>query len=240
MGSDEFGQQKMTNAQPLSTHAPSKAQSALPPAPQKKPVSSEDRAILGAISAFGRLKKRVIFQTWTIAVLGTLLTILLPFTKPAPLYYAITPQRKVLRLVGLTMPNMTNRAVLSWATTSITEVMTMGFGDIAVRLPKQRIRFTSRGWETYIDAFNRLKIAQTFRQSQLVLTTVPSNTPVVVNQGVNSDNIYQWTVQMPVIMTYATNNNAMRKQRATVTLIIVRVPAEDVSSGIAIQNWNIE
>lgn len=163
--------------------------------------------------------------------------VFLPFAKPINLYYAITPEQTVKRLTGLNMPNMTNRAVLSWATTSITEVMTMGFGDIDVRLPKQRGRFTQKGWDAYIETFNEMKIRETFKQSQLVLTTVPSNTPVIVGQGINIDNVYQWNVQMPIIMNYATNNNVTRRQRATVSLSIARVPFEENSFGLAIQNW---
>ena len=44
---------------------------------------------------------------------------------------------------------------------------------------------------------------------------------------------------MPVIMTYATNNNVMNKKRATVTLTIVRVAAEENPFGIAIQSWEL-
>ena len=66
---------------------------------------------------------------------------------------------------------------------------------------------------------------------------MPSNTPVIMGQGVNIDQIYQWNVEMPIIMTYATNNNVMRKDRAIVSLEIVRVPAEQSSSGIGIKAW---
>ncbi|MDE2029422.1 MAG: DotI/IcmL/TraM family protein, partial [Alphaproteobacteria bacterium] len=85
----------------------------------------------------------------------------------------------------------------------------------------------------------RDKIGEAFKERQLVLTTVPSDTPVIVAQGVNADNVYQWNVQMPVIMTYATNNNVTSQQRAIVFLSIVRVPAEQSPSGIAIRNWSI-
>jgi intracellular multiplication protein IcmL len=117
--------------------------------------------------------------------------------------------------------------------------MTMGFGDMDIRLPQQRKRFTPEGWEAFNKAFVAQKIGETFKQSQLVLTTVPSDTPVIIAQGPNAENIYQWIVQMPVIMTYATNNNAMRKERAFVTLTIVRVPADESSAGIAIQSWHL-
>jgi intracellular multiplication protein IcmL len=202
--------------------------------PQTEPATSEDAA---ASLPLNRLKRRVVFKAWIIAILGALLTVSIPFAKPIYLYYAITPEKKERPLVGLDMPNMTNRAILSWSIASITEVMTLGFGDIDVMLPKRKPRFTEKGWETFMDAFDSLQVRETFKQSQLVLTTVPSNTPVILAQGVNLENVYQWVVQMPVIMTYATNNNVMRKQRATVMLTIVRIPAEENITGIAIRSW---
>ena len=220
---------------PLKT-LPQSASAASKP-PQKGAVLSEEQM---ARAAFIRLKNKVVFRTSAIAVLAIFLALFLPFARPIHLYYAMTPENTVRRLTGLDMPNMTNRAVLSWATTSITEVMTMGFGDIDVRLPEQRGRFTQEGWDAYIETFEAMKIRETFKQSQLVLTTVPSNTPVIVGQDINPDNVYQWNVQMPIIMNYATNNNVTRRQRATVSLAIVRVPFEENSFGIAIQNWVLD
>ncbi len=207
-----------------------------PPTPSKE-IAAPDEAALAA--TFERLRKRVVFQTWAVAGLAILLVGLLPFAQPVHNYYAMKPDKTGMRMVGLNIPNMTNRAILSWATTSITEVMTMGFGDMGVRLPKQRIRFTKNGWDIYNKAFIKQKIGEAFKQYQLVLTTVPSNTPVIVRQGVNPEEVYQWVVQMPVIMTYATNNNVMNKKRATVTLTIVRVAAEENPFGIAIQSWEL-
>ncbi len=204
---------------------------------QKESTPSDDQM---ARIAFSRLKKRVVSRTWIIVSLTAFVAILLPFAKPIDIYYAITPEQKVRTLTGLTMPNMTNSAVLSWATTSITEVMTMGFGDIDRRVPLVKGRFTEKGWEAYVTTFNAMKISESFKQNQLILTTVPSNTPVIVGQGVNEEDVYQWNVQMPIIMNYATNNNVTRRQRATVSLSIVRVPFEENSFGIAIRNWRID
>ena len=216
--------------------------SALPPsAPNPAlaaaPETGDDKTLL---AQFARLRKLVTVQTWAIGALTLVLLIILPLAQPVFLYYAMTPDKKLLQLVGLDMPNMTNRALLSWATNSVTEIMTMGFGDMDAKLPKQKWRFTKDGWNAYTTIFVRKKIGDTFKESQLVLTTTPSNTPVIIAQGVNPEQIYTWVVQMPVIMTYATNNNVTHKEREIVTLTIVRAPVEESPSGIAIQSWVID
>ncbi|MDD4615547.1 MAG: DotI/IcmL/TraM family protein [Alphaproteobacteria bacterium] len=189
-----------------------------------------------SIFAFGALRRRIATQTWTVLGLAILFTIVLPFAGSLPVFYAMTPDSRVKLLIPLQMPNMTNQAILSWATTAITEVMTMGFGDMDMRLPKQKNRFTEGGWVSYMKTFEKLQIRENFKQRQLVLTTVPSNTPVIVAQGMEKER-YIWVIQMPIVMTYATNNNVMSRARAIVHLTIVRIPTDENPYGVAIKDW---
>jgi len=224
------------------------AQESLPEAPPEQDIEHEllhgARPIISdepeALEAFDRLKKLASVQAGIIVGLGLLLVLAVPFTRPVYLYNAMNPEKRLSPLVSLSAPNMTNRAVLAWATTSITEVLTMGFGDMDERLPLQENKFTPKGWKQFIKTFSELELYETFKQKQLVLTTVPSNTPVVLRQGLNVNGEHQWDVQMPVIMTFATNNNIMRSEQSYVTLEIVRVSTNKNPWGIAIQSWRMQ
>ena len=214
----------------------------LPPAaaPRKAaPVRSVALDEVAETARFDRLKKRIKIQAWMIGLLSFVLVVVLPFAQPVYIYYAKKPDDRMMQMIGLDMPNMTNRAILSWTTTAIIEVMTMGFGDIDVKMPLQKRYFTKAGWRVYTESFTKMEIGKTIKQSQLVLTTVPSNTPVIVDQGINPDQVYQWTVQMPIIMTYATNNDVTVEKKAIVTMTLIRVAAEDSPYGVAIQQWVI-
>ena len=193
-----------------------------------------------AHAKFVRLVTFVGLETIIIAVLCGFLVLGIPLFQPIYQYYGLNPDKKLLQLVPLTMPNMTNRAVLSWATTSITEIMTYGFGDFEKQLVSQKARFTPDGWDSFVKAFQAQKIAQTFKQNQLVLTTVPSNTPVIVAQGINEKHVYQWRIQMPVVMTYATNNNRNERKTAIIELTIERVSPEQNAASIGIANWTLK
>lgn len=233
---------------PAGPNAP-KAPSTLPqpaarkaaPASAKKPAPSA--ALLPQVTnveTHGKLVRFVLLEAVIIAILAGILVFVLPLWQPINLYYARNPQQQRMPLVGLTMPNMTNRAVLSWATTSVTEIMTLGFGDYEQKLKAQRPRFTQNGWDAFIGAFIRQKIGEKFKQNQLVVTTVPSDTPVIVAQGVNPKNVYQWRVQMPVIMTYATNDNKNQPEKAVINLDIIRVSQEQNPASIGIDGWSIK
>jgi hypothetical protein len=186
-----------------------------------------------------RLFKLIQIEALAIAVLSGILVLGTPFFRPIYQYYALDTQQNQKKLVALTMPNMTNRAVLSWATIGITEIMTMGFGDYLPHLNGQRYRFTPSGWESFSKAFDKQKIGQAFKKSQLVLTTVPSDTAVITKQGENERHVYEWHVQMPVIMTYATNNNVTRRESSFIELTIIRVSPAQNPGGIAIESWSI-
>lgn len=187
-----------------------------------------------------RLLSVVIAQTVGIAVLIGMLVFLGPFFQPIWRYYAVNPAGSVMPLVGLTVPNMTNRAILSWTINSVTEIMTIGFGDFETRLLREKRRFTPDGWDSFVSAFNKQSIGEIFKHNQLVLTTVPSDTPVILSQGKNEEDIYQWKVQVPVIMTYTTNNNITQRDHTVITLTIVRVPTAHNPDGIAIKTWHVQ
>jgi hypothetical protein len=187
---------------------------------------------------YARVLNVISLKTLIMAGLVGFLIITSPIYHTIYLYYALNPKGQTTQLVAITMPNMTNRAVLSWATSSVTGILTIGFGDFEKKLLAQKSRFTEDGWKSFALAFDNQKTGKTFLEEQLVLTTVPSDTAVIIGQGINEQGIYQWKVQVPIIMTYATNDNVTRKSKAVVTLTIVRVWPEESPAGIAIKGWS--
>jgi hypothetical protein len=186
-----------------------------------------------------RLLSLVFTQGVTVAILAGFLLFIGPFVQPVYHYFALDPAGNTMPLVGLTMPNMTNRAILSWTINSVTEIMTFGFGDFESKTNKQSSSFTTDGWKSFVSEFKKQKVGEIFKHNQLVLTTVPSNVPVIISQGQNKQGVYQWEVQVPVIMTYTTNNNQTQHDRTVVTLTIVRVPPSENPDGIAIKVWRV-
>jgi len=183
--------------------------------------------------------KLVIRQSYIIVLLVTIIIILMPVIQPVHKYTALRTDKAKRPMISLSMPNNTDRSVLSWAATSITEIMTFGFGDIDSRLLSQKYRFTDEGWDSFVQAIFDQGVRDRFKAQQLVLTTVPINTPVVVSKGLGEDEEYRWIVEMPIIMTYMTNNNAKDRDKAIVRLTIVRVPTSKNKAGIGIKKWRV-
>ena len=170
--------------------------------------------------------------------------LLAPLLRPTYQYIALADDKKTKPLFSLLEPNQTDQAVLSWAATSITEIMTFGFGDFDQRILAQRKRFTDMGWQSFLDALIEQKMREGFKMRQLVLTTVPTDAPVIVSKGMEEDDeyngeekTYKWIVEMPVIMTYTTNNNVSLANKGIVRLTVVRVSGKQNPTGIGIKGW---
>lgn len=178
-------------------------------------------------------------QSLTLGGMALLMVLVIPLLQPINLYNLLSPTQEATPIIGLNEPNVTKRALLSWSATSITEILTFGFGNYDKQLAKQRPRFTSLGWDGFLEAVASQGLRTQFKKNQLVLTTVPSDAPVVVSEGLNDENHYQWNVEMPVIMTFLTNDNVTKRQRNIIRLEIVRVPSRENIQGIAIQSWRL-
>ncbi len=186
-----------------------------------------------------RLVNLLWIQSLTLGGVALLLILVIPLLQPINLYNLLSPSQEISPIIGLDEPNVTKRALLSWSATSITEILTFGFGNIDKQLAKQRPRFTSQGWDGFMEAITAQGLRAQFKKSQLVLTTVPSDAPVVVAEGLNDDKRYQWNVEMPVIMTFSTNDNVTKRLRNIIRLDIVRVSSRENIQGIAIQSWRL-
>jgi intracellular multiplication protein IcmL len=179
------------------------------------------------------------WQNYAIIGLVTVLLLGVPFYTPTYRYFSISAEAKIDILVPLDAPNMTNQALMSWETNSVTEIMTLGFGNFEHQIVSQRQRFTAKGWLSFTEAIRNNEMLKAFKERQLVLTTVPSDVPVITEQGQGLDGVYYWKIQMPIIMTYMTNNNMTKQEKNIISLTITRVPTRENSGGIAIKTWDL-
>lgn len=193
---------------------------------------------------FKKMAAKVQRRMYVVLGLVFLNVILAPLLRPTYQYIALSDKKETKPLFSLLEPNQTDQAVLSWAATSITEIMTFGFGDFDQRILAQRVRFTPIGWKSFLEALIQQQISEKFKTQQLVLTTIPTDSPVIISKGVVEDDeyvgeeqAYQWIVEMPVIMTYTTNNSVSSASRGIVRLTIVRVSGKQNPTGIGIKTW---
>lgn len=199
----------------------------------------------GSEEAEGRRRERllrfILAEACVVLTLLMLLLVVTPFFQTRYDYFSVPEgrPREVRALVPLFLPNLTQQALLSWSIKAVTQIMTYNFANYNEKISAQRNRFLEESWKNFVTALYRNEAMEKFVDQQLVLTTAPSGTPVIISEGIVEER-YQWVIQVPVVMTYVTNNNKSTQSRATVEMTIVRVSTFDNPDGIAIKTWRAQ
>lgn len=155
--------------------------------------------------------------------------------KPQNLYFATTEDGRLIPMIPLSQPNLSTPALMSWVAQATTEVMTFGFNDYRRRLQESSRNFTKRGWESFTQALQRSRIVEMVEVNQQIITAAPKGAPVLQSESLVAGR-YQWAVQIPLILTYRSGSRTSNSG-LLVTVIVVRVPRLESSSGIGIEQW---
>ena len=155
--------------------------------------------------------------------------------KSERIYFATTNSGKLIPLVALDNPNLTNPALMSWVSQVVTEVLTFGFNDYRQRLNEASRHFTRVGWESFASALERAEFMEKIENKQMIVTSIPAGAPVVVSEGLVNGR-YQWEVNIPMNITFQAGNKKEPK-RSNLTITIVRVPYLENPNGIGIERW---
>ena len=155
--------------------------------------------------------------------------------QPENRYFATTEDGRLIPMVSLTQPNLSTPALMSWVAQATTEVMTFGFNEYRRRLQEASRNFTPKGWESFTKALQVARIIESIEVNNQVITAAPRGAPVLVSEGITSGR-YQWTVRIPMILTYE-SGALQRSNQWMVTLVVARVPRLESPNGVGIAQW---
>lgn len=173
----------------------------------------------------------------SVAIIGLILAMffVVHVHQPENRYFATTEDGRLIPMVSLTQPNLSNPALMSWVAQAATEVMTFGFNDYRRRLQEASRNFTRRGWESFTGALQAARIIESIETNSQVITAAPRGAPVLQSEGVVNGQ-YQWIVQIPMVLSYQSGSKT-RSDNWIVTLVVVRVPRLESPNGVGIAQW---
>lgn len=137
--------------------------------------------------------------------------------------------------IPLDKQNMTLPYLLTWVSFAASDIMSFGFNDADLRFGLASDYFTEKGWSTYADAFNKSRILEMVQANQQVVTAAPSGAPVLVAGNVK-DGIYQWVVEVPMVVSYQSGAKT-QTQKILLTVLVNRSDDAKHPYGIAINQW---
>lgn len=183
-----------------------------------------------------RLALRVaVVQSFIIMGLIGAMFFVIKVHQPENRYFATTEDGRLIPMVSLTQPNLSNPALMSWVAQAATETMTFGFNDYRRRLQESSRHFTRKGWESFTGALQAARIIESIEANSQVITAAPRGAPVLQQeQEVNGQ--YQWIVQIPMVLSYQAGSKT-RADNWIVTLVVVRVPRLESPNGVGIAQW---
>lgn len=183
-----------------------------------------------------RLALRVsVVQSFIIIGLIAAMFFVIKVHQPENRYFATTEDGRLIPMVSLTQPNLSNPALMSWVAQAATETMTFGFADYRRRLQESSRHFTRKGWESFTSALQQGSIIESIESNRQVITAAPRGAPILQSEGeVNGQ--YQWIVQIPMVLSYQAGSKT-RTDTWIVTLVVVRVPRLESPNGVGIAQW---
>ena len=219
---------------------PAKQEDDLPP---PEPSERESLRGLGAVvvrnqyykDGYRSLLKLALLQVIVIVGLIMAIFFVIHTNQPENRYFATTEDGRLVPMVPLNQANLSSPALMSWVAQSATEVMTFGFNDYRRRLQESSRNFTRRGWESFTQALERARIIEMVEANQQVVTAAPRGAPILQSEGLVNGR-YQWTVQIPMIVTYQSGSKT-RSDQLLVTIVVVRTPRLESPNGVGIEQW---
>lgn len=152
-----------------------------------------------------------------------------------PEYFATTADGKIMPLIPLSKPMVSQAALLQWANQVVVSVYNYSFVNWRKQLQDAAGNFTSVGWKNFQDALKDSRNLETVISRKLVVTAVATGAPVITNEGVINGR-YAWKVNIPLLVTYQSASTTFQ-QPVVVTMLITRVPVFNNPKGIAVASF---
>lgn len=179
------------------------------------------------------------YRKVTMALLGAIIVIIalvgivifLLASKPTPKYFATTDSGRIIPLIPLNQPNLSESNVLQWASQALISIYSFNYLNYQSSFQESRKYFTTSGWQSFMDALSEAKTIQTVKDRRLLVSAIQNGAATVANYYVIGGR-YTWVVRVPLSISYQGTNSY--SDDVIATLKIQRVSTLDSQYGIGI------
>lgn len=154
---------------------------------------------------------------------------------PAPKYFAVNPDGRLIKIPPLNEPNMTHPALLQWANMAAIAAYTYSFVNYRQELQAASAYFTPEGWQNFLSALKDSGNLDAVTSKRLIVSAVAKAAPIILKEGL-LNGVYTWQVQMPMLITYQSASQ-VSQQDVIVTMLIKRVSPLNSSRGVGIAQF---
>ena len=150
-------------------------------------------------------------------------------------FSAVPPNGETFQLTALERPNVSTKALLSWATLAATATFTFDFVNYKDQIAALQDYFTVEGYDNFINSLYANGTLSTIEDKKLILSAV-SIGPAIVLVEQELPGRHTWQIQVPLLVRYQSANvNETRQQ--VVSLLVTQVSTRDAPKGIGIAQY---
>jgi intracellular multiplication protein IcmL len=153
-------------------------------------------------------------------------------------YFATSPDGRIMNLTPVGQPNGTDDAVLAFAAEAVTRAWTFSFMNYEREFQDAAAYFTKEGWEANQAALVASGNLDAVVRRRFVLVARLDEAPLIENKGQMSDGRYGWVVSMAVRLQYQGQTAAMADKLVPVTALVVRRPETENPRGLGVAQIN--
>ena len=154
--------------------------------------------------------------------------------RPETKFFATSPDGRIIPVMPLTQPGMSKAEILAWTTQAAIKSYTYDYVNYRTSLQDVSEMFTGTGWTRFQEALTSSRMLKTVIAKQLVMTSVPTGAPLIIEEGVRN-NRFVWKIQIPMLVKLSGQQSLT--QPVKVTMLVQRVSLVNNPQGVAIVNY---
>lgn len=153
--------------------------------------------------------------------------------RPAPVYFGMSSDMKLLPMTPLSEPMLTDAALKNWVAEAVSSSFNLDYVNWRAQLTKAREYFTPQAFTSFALSLDKEGHLALMRQQKALVHAVVQGAPVLTKSGILSG-VLVWEFEVPLLLTYETSMGRIANNAYTVAVRVRRVsPAENVR-GVAI------
>ncbi len=156
------------------------------------------------------------------------------FAQPKPKYFASSNDGKIIELIPLDRPSLTQAGLLNWTSEVITDLLSLNFLHWKGQLTESRKYFEAKAFKSVIKSMQANGIIASIEEKRLNVSATISKAPVIVASGVVQGRA-TWKIEVPIVVSYESSRGVEITQKLLATVLVHRTNTAVQPRGVEIK-----
>ncbi len=167
-------------------------------------------------------------------IISIAFSIYLYVTRPKPVYYAVTPDLQVAKLVPLNKPVLSEQGLINWTADVVTSSISLDFLDWREKLQSVKPNFSNEAFASFTKSMTDAGILKMIQEKRLNLSSVVKQAPVITNSGI-INGVMSWKIEFPILLSYESSEGVELTQELLAEVIVSRASTISTPRGVVLK-----